>query len=167
MDIGGRAVVVIITLAVLVGGVASASGGEYGLKEIRAVYLYEPGCPFCARFEKETLAEERVREGLGRLERINVNAFTDDPVMFGGKMTPQRRIASMYGVNFFPTMLFLNPEGKEIARIRGFFETPDFLEMLGYVTGGNYTRESFETYLDRLAREPGGVDDKTAQNPGR
>lgn len=122
------------------------------LGRIRAVYLYEPGCPFCARFEKETLKTPKVAAALGKLRWIKVNAFTDDPISFDGVMIPQRKLAAKLRVAFYPTVLFLDPEGVELARVRGFFATADFMEMLGYITGGHFTRESFESYLDRMAR---------------
>lgn len=147
-------VALLIVLAAAPAALADRGGWTgLALRDIRAVYLYEPGCPFCARFEEETLADPGVRAGLAKLEFIRVNAFTREPIAFQGARKPQIQIAAEYGVRFYPTVLFLDPAGREISRIRGFFETPDFLEMLRYITEEHFRRESFADYLDRMARK--------------
>lgn len=148
----------LVLLTVSLGSAApspAAQGAWEGLAlgDIRAVYLYEPGCPFCARFEKETLADARVKAGMARLEFVRVNAFTEEAIAFQGREIPQLEIAARYKVYFYPTVLFLGPDGREISRIKGFFETPDFLEMLRYITDEHFRRESFAEYLDRMARQ--------------
>lgn len=138
--------------ALTVWGEGARVGGGYDLASVRAVYFYEPGCPFCARFEKETLANPKVREGFAKLKMIKINAFTKEPTLFDGRRISQMALARELGVDFYPTVLFLGPDGVEIARIKGFFNTPDFLEMLGYITDMRFLEETFEGYLDRLSR---------------
>ncbi len=53
---------------------------------------------------------------------------------FAGKITSARALGSAYGVNLTPTLLFLGPDGRELAqRIQG-LTTPDFFG--GYIDRG-------------------------------
>jgi thioredoxin-related protein len=120
--------------------------------KITALYFYEPTCPFCYKFDNGPLKDPAVIKELSKVEFIKVNAVTSAPVEFMGSKIKQGALAAKYGANFFPTVTFVNAEGKVIASIRGYFETPDFLEMARYVTEGHYKNETFEAYIARKAR---------------
>lgn len=120
--------------------------------KIAALYFYEPGCPYCAKFEDGPLKNPAVVKELSTLDWIKVNAFADTIMVYRGERVPQWKLAARHRVNFFPTVTFVAPDGKTLASIRGFFETPDFLEMVKYVTEGYYRKETFEAYIARKAK---------------
>jgi thioredoxin-related protein len=120
--------------------------------KITALYFYEPGCPYCARFESGPLKDPAVIKELSTLDWRKVNAFADAPMDYRGASVSQKTLAARYGINFFPTVTFVSPDGKTLSTIRGFFETPDFLEMVKYVTEGHYKNETFEAYIARKAK---------------
>jgi thioredoxin-related protein len=120
--------------------------------KITALYFYEPGCPYCARFESGPLKDPAVMKEISTLEWVRVKTTSDTPIDHLGAKVSQGQLVSRYGINLAPTVIFLTPDGKTLATIRGFFETPDFLEMVKYVTEGHYKKETFEVYLARKAK---------------
>lgn len=138
---------IIFTLTTFPGHAGDSTGAK-----ITALYFYEPTCPYCYKFENGPLKDPAVLKELSTLEWIKVNVVASAPVEFMGAKIKQGALAAKYGANFFPTVTFVNAEGKVIANIKGYFETPDFLEMVRYVTEGHYTKETFEAYIARKAR---------------
>ena len=139
----------LITLTLTAGHVFSADGVD---EKITALYFYKPGCPYCRKFESGPLKDPAVIKEISTLEWIKVKINTDIPIDYRGAKVSQRGLALRYGVNLTPTVTFVGADGKAIANIRGFFETPDFLEMLKYVTEGHYKMETFAAYIARMAR---------------
>lgn len=124
------------------------SSGE----KITALYFYKPGCPYCRKFESGPLKDPAALKEISTLDWIKVKTTTDIPIDYRGAMVSQRELAVRYGVNLTPTVVFVASDGRTLASIRGFFETPDFLEMLKYVTEGHYKTETFDAYIARKAR---------------
>ena len=50
-------------------------------------------------------------------------------------------LAKKYNVTGFPTLVFIDAEGKEIDKIVGFYPAPDFLEMMKKINEGKSTLE--------------------------
>lgn len=141
-----------VILALLAGAGAYADSAKTADPEITALYFFQQGCIYCARFEAGPLKDQTVLGELKTLNFVRVNISSNAPVDPGKGGKPQQQLAREQGVDIYPTLVFKTSEGNEIARIRGFFETRDFLEMLKYVTRKHYVEESFEKYLERLAR---------------
>jgi len=45
------------------------------------------------------------------------------------------RIASRFRIRAFPTLIILDPSGREVQRILGFRSAPDLMEILEEITG--------------------------------
>lgn len=93
-------------------------------------------CTYCDQVEQHFLVpmlisgdyEDRV---LIRKLNIDAGVMVED---LSGEIRPARRIADEYAVDMTPTLLFLGPDGKEVAdRIVGLL-TPDFYG--GYIDRG-------------------------------
>jgi thioredoxin-related protein len=143
------ALFVLIAFALMAGD-ALASDSTSG--KITALYFFKPGCPYCRMLDSGPLKDPAVIKELSTLEWVRVKTTGGTPIDHLGAKVSQRELAVRHGVNLTPTVAFVTPDGKIIATIRGFFETPDFLEMVKYVTEGHYKKETFEAYIARKAR---------------
>lgn len=120
--------------------------------KITALYFYKPGCSYCRMLDSGPLKDPAVIKEISTLEWVRVKTTGDTPIDHLGAKVSQRELAIRHGVNLTPTVAFVTPDGKVIATIRGFFETPDFLEMVKYATEGHYKKETFEAYIARKAK---------------
>jgi thioredoxin-related protein len=120
--------------------------------KITAVYFFKPDCIYCAKFEGGPLKDPAVKKELSTLNWTQVNSTSEAPIDYLGAKVSQTTLVSKYGINLAPTVIFVTPDGKALANIRGLFETPDFLEMVKYVTEGHYEKETMEAYLGRKAK---------------
>ncbi len=82
------------------------------------VFLYTDWCTYCKQMDGKTFSDAGVIDELGRkFVWLRLNAETDAQ---GIEM--QRR----FGINGFPTILFLDPSGRELNRIAGFVPPDQF-----------------------------------------
>lgn len=103
------------------------------------VEFFTDWCSWCRRLESETFADDEVRRELGRLVPMRVNAEN------GGA-----ELARQYGVDGYPTIVFVDGGGDEVDRIVGYLPPDRFLEELRRIGGG----DTFAASMTRLRRDP-------------
>jgi thioredoxin-related protein len=96
----------------------AADAREAGLPGVVFVLLFSlPDCHYCAEVRQQYLAPlQRDEANRGRLvirelQLDSTRALTD----FAGKQTTVARFAARYKVNFAPTVLFLDGQGRQVA----------------------------------------------------
>ena len=88
-------------------------------KKLVMVEFYTDWCGWCEVMDKKTFADATVQEQLKRLILVKVDADREG-----------REAARRYRVNGFPTMLFVDAQGREVGRVPGFLPPAPFLEEL-------------------------------------
>lgn len=83
-------------------------------------------CSWCRRLESETLSDKEVRIELGKLVSVQLNAETDGV-----------DAARKFGVESYPTMIFLDPSGEEVERIVGYLPPEKFVEEVRRIRTGD------------------------------
>jgi thiol:disulfide interchange protein len=86
------------------------------------VDFYTDWCKWCDVMDEKTFADARVQAEVGRVIPVKLDAEREG-----------RDAARRYRVQGFPTILFLDAEGREVGRIPGFMPAAPFLEELGDV----------------------------------
>jgi len=99
------------------------------------LYFYQDGCPYCAKLLRENFADrttvELVRE---RFDVVAINLWGDREVTgFLGEPTTEKAFASRLKVQFTPTILLLDEEGRVVLRINGYFPPHKLRTALRYV----------------------------------
>ncbi len=100
-------------------------------------------CSWCRRLESETLSNRDVRNELGKLVPIQLNAETDGV-----------EAARRFAVESYPTMIFLEPSGEEVDRIVGYLPPEKFLEEVRRIRTG----DTLYSCLQNLAEDPTDID---------
>ncbi len=83
------------------------------------VDFYAEWCMWCKKLDQTTYADGSVQQALASVVPVKLDAER------GG-----RQAAARYRVNGFPTILFLDATGREVARIPGYLPPEAFLEEL-------------------------------------
>ena len=107
------------------------------------VEFYTDWCSWCRRLESETLSDRKVREELGKLVPMQLNAETDGI-----------EAARRFGIESYPTMIFLDPSGKEVERILGYLPPDKFAEEVRRIRTG----DTLYACLQELHDDPTNVD---------
>jgi thiol:disulfide interchange protein len=95
----------------------AALGQARSEKKLVMVDFYTDWCTYCAKFDRTTLRDAQVQRALGSVVLVKLNAESDG-----------RSEAERFGVDGYPTILFLNGNGDEVGRIPGYLPANAFLE---------------------------------------
>ncbi|NVN85247.1 MAG: thioredoxin fold domain-containing protein [Rhodopseudomonas sp.] len=121
------------------------------------------GCPFCKRMHEvhmmDPTIEVYIRDNFEvlHLNHIGAREVTD----FDGKKFSEKAFAQAYGIRFTPTIQFFpesteglaarQPQEREVARMPGLLEPPEFLAMFRYVKEKGYETAPFTEWLKKQA----------------
>jgi len=113
----------------------------------RLVVLWEQrGCPYCRELHNVNFANDKIVDYIkSNFVVLQLNLWGAREVTdFDGKTMGESDMARRWGVNFTPTIMFLDTEIKagktardmEVARIPGYFKPFHFISMLEFVQIG-------------------------------
>lgn len=150
---------------ILLGGRATASGQvawkpfDQALKDASAgkkygfVSVYTDWCGYCRKLDKESLRDKAVTGELDKnFVSVKLNAESEENVTWKGKKMSQRDLAATWGVEGFPTLLFLNSKGEIIGSFPSFADAKTLYNLLTYISSG--AREKKVSFEDFLKKEP-------------
>ena len=112
------------------------------------LYFYQDGCPYCAKLLQDNFGNPEIAAKTRRnLEVIAVNLWGDkDVVDLDGKTTTEKQFAEALKVQYTPTLLFLNEQGRVVVRLNGYYEPDKFDVVLNYVVEKQETRMKLSAY---------------------
>ena len=120
------------------------------------LYFYQDGCPYCARLLRDNFGDRRIAEKTRKhFDVIAINIWGDREVTdFAGRQTTEKRFAADLKVQYTPTLLMLDEQGKVVLRINGYFEPHKFDVALDYVAGHHEKEGGFRAYYAKVAPQP-------------
>jgi thioredoxin-related protein len=107
------------------------------------VDFYTDWCTWCQRLEQETFADPKVREQLATLVPIKLDAEK------GGAGAADR-----FGVDSYPTIVFVDGAGREVDRVLGYRSPADFITEIHRIRAG----DTFMACLSRLDEDPADLE---------
>jgi len=125
----------------------------------RAILWGLKGCPACRKMHEVHLADPKIEDYLkANFEVLHLNHIgSRDVTDFDGRKRSENALGEFYGVRFTPTIQFLpeqpaglaarRPQEREVARMPGLLDPPQFLAMFRYVREKGYDRMTFPEWL--------------------
>jgi thioredoxin-related protein len=132
---------------------------DRGLEEARSsgrpvlVDIYTQWCGWCRRMEADVYTRPEVRDYLSRkFVTVKIDAEAPDPARYEGRAFTSRSLAARFGVNGYPTTIFLSPDGDHPVSVPGYVDADRFLILLHYVGEGHMDRGvPFQEFVKRSA----------------
>lgn len=131
------------------------------------VYFGQQHCPYCKQlmtvnFGKSDIATYTQKH----FDFIATDIWGDRQVTdFDGAQMKEKDYAELQQATFTPTLLFINAQGQEALRLRGYYPPYRFRAALEYVADGHYKKESFRDYLERAEPPPRFETDDLNEQP--
>ena len=123
------------------------------------VYFGQDGCPYCSELMQTNFSQRDIVEKTRRhFVAIALNIWGDREVTWiDGRQMSEKEFARFLKVQFTPTLLFLNGQGRIVARLNGYYPPNRFSAALDYVAGRLEGRQSLGDYLDANVKEAAGA----------
>jgi len=95
--------------------------------DIKMLYFYQEGCPWCAIMDKvlQDITIKSILEQNTEIDRIDIKGETMTAEGLTGK-----ELAKKYNVWGVPTLIFFDSSKKEIIRVPGVLSKEDFRDVL-------------------------------------
>ncbi len=105
--------------------------------------FYTDWCSWCRRLESDTFSDQEVRQELEGMVAMKLDAEKEG-----------LKLARKFGVDSYPTMVFLDADGNEMERILGYLPPNKFLLRVQRIRVG----DTFLACLRKLEEDPGDRD---------
>ncbi len=114
------------------------------------LYFHQDGCPYCNALVEHNFAQKDIYDTVReKLDVVAINMWGDlDVVHVGGKNFTEKTLAEALRVNYTPTLMFFDEQGKVALRLDGYYPPEQFRLALDYV---NQHKEKELSYNDYLA----------------
>lgn len=115
-----------------------------GLKRIKAedkkgfVLFYTDWCTYCKIMNKKTFTDQAV------IDYLNKNYI---PIRVNAEK--ERDVAKEYGVNRFPTTIFIAEDASTIGNRPGYIPADLMLAMLKYINTNSFKRIGFSDFMEK------------------
>ncbi len=113
------------------------------------LYFHQNGCPYCVRLVEENFTDPEIKSYIQQhFDGISLNMWGDrEVVSVGGKSFTEKTLSAALKVQFTPTLLFLNEQGKVILRLNGYQSPEKFRKALSYVAQKQEHHLGFTQYM--------------------
>lgn len=135
--------------------------GPVDLQKLKAggkpfTLFFEAGnCQSCEKLHKNVLADPDTRNMFKKLNSLQLDINSSHKLIgLNGAETSAKQLAEDLNVNFVPTIIFMDGNGKEIIRSEAMFKIFHSQSMADYVVSGTYKTEGeFQRYLSARAEK--------------
>ena len=117
------------------------------------LYFHQDGCPYCAKLVEESFNNPQSEAFIRKhFEGITINMWGDrEVVSVSGQDFTEKTFAAALKVQYTPTLVFLDEQGKVVLRLNGYYPPDQFKTALNYVAEQAEKQGSFADYA--LARQ--------------
>ena len=120
------------------------------------VYFGQDGCPYCKALMKASFGPGPIADKTRRhFVAIAINIWGDAPVTWiDGSEATEKALSRRLGVQFTPTLLFFETDGRLVLRLNGYLPPERLTHVLDYVIERRDREQSLAEYIDARLREP-------------
>ncbi len=116
------------------------------------VEFYADWCIFCKKFQQETIKDQKVARMLSEnFVYVRLNAENSESrVRYNGKSLSNVELTQAFGINSYPSLVFLDFNGQPITMLSGFLPPHQFMPVLDYIDQKCYeTQISFSEFAKK------------------
>ncbi len=128
--------------------------GEAGRRVM--LFFHQAGCPYCNLLVERNLAQKDIEKTMREhFDVIALNMWGDrDVATVDGQTFTEKSFAAALGVQYTPTLIFLNEQGRVVLRIDGYYPPQNFRVALDYVAGRKEKQSSYRDYYASSVHKP-------------
>lgn len=102
------------------------------------------------KLDSETFTDPKVLDAIkAGFVPVKINAESDNPVVHEMRQMTMSELAESYDVKSYPSVWFLDKDGKKAKLLKGYLPPDSFLVYLKYIKSGKYNGMEFEDYVKK------------------
>lgn len=140
-----------------------AEAAEQGKRVM--LLMHQDGCPYCNLLVERNLSQKNIVDLMReKFEVVELNIWGDREVItVEGESFTEKEFASALKVQFTPTLLFFDEQGKPILTLNGYLPPENFMIALRYVANHRESEMSYREFVRRQPAAGGGVNELIAE----
>ncbi|MGB1849028.1 MAG: thioredoxin family protein [Litorivicinaceae bacterium] len=113
------------------------------------VFFWQDFCGYCKNTIEKNLTQQSIRDVFDEhFDVVALNIWGSKEVYgLDGTATTEKEIARSLGVQFTPTIIFFNADGKPVLRLNGYVSPTEMQVALNYVQNKTYESQTIFEYL--------------------
>ncbi|MDX1408295.1 MAG: thioredoxin fold domain-containing protein [Saprospiraceae bacterium] len=113
------------------------------------LYFHQDGCPYCSLLVRDNFQQPDIAADMQQnLDSIAINMWGDrEVVSLEGSTYTEKSLAAALRVNYTPTLVFLDEQGKVALRLDGYYPPDRFRMALEYVRDHKEKEMEFHEYV--------------------
>jgi thioredoxin-related protein len=112
------------------------------------VDVYTTWCGWCKKMDADTYSNANVSSYLqSHFVLVKLNAESLNQLTYRGEKYSEQDFARAFGVNGYPTILFLKPNGDPITKYPGYANAETFHDVASYIAEDYYLTKKYDEYL--------------------
>ncbi len=113
------------------------------------------GCPYCDKFINLSLGNAEIAKKVQQdFMPTGLEIFNDIEITnFNGEEMPAKDFAKKTGVQFTPTLIFYDKQGKQVFQAIGYQSPEQFKHILNYVADEHYHTQNLHSYIKQQPKK--------------
>ncbi|MDH5570861.1 MAG: thioredoxin fold domain-containing protein [Gammaproteobacteria bacterium] len=110
-------------------------------------------CPDCDKAHRDVYVQKETIQQFERFNVVQIDMWSDESLAdFSGRRTTAQALAKKLKIQYAPSMVFFNNQGKEIFRAEAYLKAFHTQSIMDYVASGAYkTQPEFQRYISERA----------------
>jgi len=119
------------------------------------VYFGQDGCPYCKQLTQTNFTQRAIVEKTRKhFVAVALNVWGDRETQWiDGRRMSEKQLARALGIQFTPTLLFLDEKGATVVRLNGYYPPHRLAAALDYAAGLSGKGMRFEEYMKTAVKE--------------
>ena len=115
------------------------------------IYVGQDGCPYCQTLMQVNFSQRDIVDATRKhFVAVALNLWGDREVTWlDGRKLSEKALAAELKVQFTPTLLFFDEQGKVVLRLNGYSPPDKFRAALAYASAGGERKQSFSEFLQK------------------
>lgn len=129
---------------------------DAGLAEAKASHkkilldVYTDWCGWCKKLDKEVYSNQKVATYLAKAYiPVKLNAESAKKLSYKDKAHSETELARAFGVQSYPTIIFLDSDGEPINSLGGYVDADRFLPIVQYIGDDHYKTMTWDEYKSK------------------
>jgi thioredoxin-related protein len=118
------------------------------------VDVFTDWCKWCKVMDKETYGNDTVISLINKhFVVVKLDAESSNKVFYDDKTFTERTLSGAFGVDGYPTTLFLDSDGLSITSADGYIKAPMFIDILKFIGEDHFKTMNWEEYIEKKPKQ--------------